>query len=503
MPGTYTLPITVVNGRTHEITITAVDEFGNVDTDTVTFLADATIPSISTSVPTAQFRKTNTTLSWTFRDNISGLALARIELKNATGAWVPLATMDPSNYGSTAIVPLSYDLDADAFYTSDVLELRAIATDRAGNTRTRTHTITFDFQAPDVTGLILTAINLPSTQRVVPVPALDSTVRTWDNLSGLASVTVSFYNETSVSVIPMYSAPSLGGIRTLWTNVTSKPWPDARYRLNVTVTDALGNTQTRTLDAARTRILPALNLSIPEFGTQNASKFLVVRANVSIPGWPGLPVDYVNLTMTNHTAGYVHGYRNFTDTQGQVEWTFPLANSSHAYEYDVYVKSARGFADQVTPSRRVNSTVTYGNGVNLTQYRTYGALNATSQLDLYRFKQPAQCGSWFKVSLAALNTADLDLLLKKTDPSTITGSTTYDHSYTSTDAAPYHQENSVATGDVWTVAVGHKTTNTPYQVTLTCDSGGHGYVPTTPSTNECSIEGFTMAFACPTEGGIT
>lgn len=135
-----------------------------------------------------------------------------------------------------------------------------------------------------------------------------------------------------------------------------------------------------------------------------------------------------------------------------------------------------------TAFRWVNTTVTvtdpYGEAHNLTLYRTYAALNASADRDLWRIKHPSGCSDYFVVTVEAQNGADVDFYLKSGEPDAVGSSNeTYASGgivRNSTASLETYQQTGVTSGSVYTLMIRHKATNTPYKLTYSKSCGGGG-----------------------------
>ncbi|HLE98084.1 MAG TPA: hypothetical protein VI997_12000 [Candidatus Thermoplasmatota archaeon] len=156
-------------------------------------------------------------------------------------------------------------------------------------------------------------------------------------------------------------------------------------------------------------------------------------------------------------------------------------------------------------ARRLISNPLFNGALNLTRDYVYGALNATGDKDLYRYKQPAACGSWFEIAASSLDGADIDIRVTDGDPTTIgTTLSKYKYNHTSTSSSETHRQENVPTNSVWSVLVEDKSSNIPYRIRYSCNQGGTGYTPPNiDDGDECFLPSDSYyAFACPT-GGVS
>lgn len=485
---------TLVHGRAYVLNATVTDTLGNTDWDEVTFVSDVVPPVVSVAPPSVQYRNATTTLTWQVRDVTSGLLNATLQVFDSSASvWTETGTAMPDALrGTTGVVELVLTVDPDEYDDGSRLRFRLVAKDMAQNSTVSQTELVLDRSAPEVAGLIRDIV-LENGGRLVKDETFTSTARAWDNMSGLANVTVVHLKHedgTNVTDASFDLAFVAGASDAGEVNSTSTPYPDRVYYVRIDAEDRAGNTASVVVDAAEVQLYPDIDRIVPEFVRQDVANKLTIRANITVPGWASLDADWVNLSVTNVTNNEVMAWTNVTDTNAEItlDWTAP-----EAYEGRYYVNVSSGKAKAIAYNPAfVNTTVPVNGARTITQYQTYSALASTTTEDVWRVPQYASCTK-IKVTLSSTDAPphDVDMYIKWGDPGTVGSGSPYNFTHNSTD--PVHvQQWDAAAGSTWTLVVKHKggATDSDYGLVTerTCSGGGGGKKPPVGDTIESPIE---------------
>lgn len=487
-----TIPLT----ETHEyfLNLSATDNHGNMVKDAVHFKSDIHAPTILTNLLSTVYTNVNNLpVSWTVQDSVSGMKNASIQKwDQAASKWVNIANFTGSNFsGNTSLQYLNTTINLTALETGESVQLRVNASDRAGNNETNaTRTVIVDRLPPDITGLFTNAVN-----GFVNTTFLNSTSQAWDNTSGLASIRIWLANATGETDIT--PTTQLNGISTYGPVGDSRfAWIDTIYKLNVTVEDRAGNARTATLAVADVQLNARITPLIPEFIIQDLADEVLISGNVIIPTHYGAATDYTLIKVLRRIAGSNENDTNLANFTLMQEnnltaalnnmTTYWNATNTTAWpigSYRVTFEAHKGKTVTYLNST-TNVTLRFNNATNLTQWRTYGTLNGTSDYDLHRIN-PAG-GSWFRITVVSRNGTDVDFYLHNgTDPSVI-GNTpdSYSVQRNGTNTTESYQWNNTQPGEVFSLLVTHKNaTNTGYSITYERETQQG---PPPPPSEECS-----------------
>ncbi len=230
LQGSYTLQLTVT------------DLAGNVQTDTMTFVYDTTVPEVYAG--TNKTKNALFTQDATTTDPLAGIA---------TYSWTQFSGPGAITFGSTNAEDTTISADTDGTY-----EIRLTVTDRAGNNNTNAMTLVWDATAPTVDAGANVVMNVLPSALDATVNANVSGVATylWEQTSGPGAVTFSATNVED----PNVTAISVNGV----------------YILRLTVTDLAGNSASDTLSFTYDNIAPTTTITDPLTGDYKGGAFSIV-----------------------------------------------------------------------------------------------------------------------------------------------------------------------------------------------------------------------------------
>jgi hypothetical protein len=192
------------------------------------------------------------------------------------------------------------------------------------------------------------------------------------------------------------------------------PLPVTYYDLNVTATDAAGNTNTTVLQRVQIVSLPLFRPISPEWDYQQSNMLLHFAVNVSMQNFPGyLPDDvYLNVTPSGQHGippVYTTTFQPTGPTQ-DVWWNASAANEAPG-PYFVTIASTRAGRSWNLMTTHVNLTsITLATGTEaLSEATTLGTFNSTGEYVIYQFAYPNTCSTPFTIQLADLDANETGL----------------------------------------------------------------------------------------------
>ena len=377
-----TLP-SMTDGTTYTLTVRARDRVGNQTTaPVIPFKYDGTDPTVSIST-TSPITESFTQFTGSASDAHSGVDKVELTIKktvDTTGyywngsAWITTETKllaSGTNVWSYAVDRLA------AFADGEMYTVTAIATDKAGNTKSATKSITYDIAPrvhitpiPDYVG-VATLGNIggvaldaePSHVLAVEVQLRNSADRWWDGTSNPAV----FTSTVPFTITAWLTAPTGSDITYTWTITTAGvQFPQDTYTVRARAKDDQGRTtdwveESFIFDATPPTIsmvdLPA-NCKPGVFrGTASDGGSGVEEVQVRLRGPSGLDSDWVTVSGTNVWISYTTG----------IPWV-------SGGTYTVTAKAKDGAGNWSEP---VTDTFTYS-GVYLYGVRLYRGWNLIS-----------------------------------------------------------------------------------------------------------------------------
>jgi hypothetical protein len=298
----------VLTDGPHTLHLTATDQAGNTIAFALAFTLDTASPAITvTSAPASVINNANVTISGTvtspdakFGDTVA--LTAQLAGKNGTplsltltnGAFTLTAAQIASLSGATKL--------ADGTYT-----VQLTATDAAGNASTKTVSFTLEAAPPTITVTTAPAsftnnANLAITGTVTsPDAQFGDTVALTAQLAGTNGTPLKLALNNGAFTLSAAQIASLAGVTSL---------VDGSYAVQLTATDAMGNTGTKTVSFTLATVMPVLtvtsappsitnnpNAAISGTTTSPDSKFGdTVSLTAQLAGQNGTPLS---LTLTN------------------------------------------------------------------------------------------------------------------------------------------------------------------------------------------------------------
>lgn len=287
-----TLPISLDAGD-NVIKITATDVAGNVSDDVfLTVKYDNSAPTLTILTPATASSSTTTTpatVDGTAGDNVAVTAVTWVNL--TTGGFGTASGTD--NW--SALCPL----------TSGVNDIQVTAVDAAGNTTTKTRTITYDPAAPFITIVgPTTAISFTTGATPLTITA------TADDDIGVSTVT---WTTDAAGVTPSGSATNIPGTNGWTAPIDLAPGSQV---ITFTATDAVFRTGTTRITIIYDPVNPQVTISAPSAqATYLSTATPIALGGIAIDNLALQDVKWVNAqTGENGT------------TQGVGVWTIPTVN---------------------------------------------------------------------------------------------------------------------------------------------------------------------------------
>ena len=452
--------VALLHDHTYELNLTVEDEYGNVASDALVVTSDVELPTLVTNLTADVFQRAAGLLSWTAQDPVSGLSDVHTERFNASSnGWEPWGASMSAPVGTKTPVALSVTLSAeDLAVDGNVVRLRVVAEDRAGNMNVTEHNVTVDLTPPSVVEEILGAVN-----GILSLSLLNTTVQATDAGSGLASLRVEVKNLTDATSVVLYDNESMNGSATIGPLLSSTaPVLDAQYRLEVVAEDRAGHVTSST-STVTFHPPPVLNLNVPELAFQYAG-YLKIRGNASVEGFSGEAVDYAWIRVINPNGSTILN-TNVTGVDGV---TILAANwSAVNLSAGVYVVRLDAFRAGVGINKTadvevVPKTGTYTDLATDEASLRYDLLPAgSSQHHLYKLEIPV-CYSGFRLKLDAIEGSAVDLKIQEKAPTNLAVNAALDPGWE--DVSEDHHESGQLPGDVFSVLVQHGAAESFYKL---------------------------------------
>lgn len=408
--GGVSISLDVSHGTTYELNLSGIDNFGNTYNDIRRHGVDVVVPNLTSPISLADptiYASSAVNLSWTAWDNLSGLAKAQVEVKQANGTWTPEpgASFTPGDHG-----PVNVSFSRPFGGTGSNVTLRLNVMDRAGNKLAYPEVkIVFDDTPPILTGLFHNLTEL----KYVTSAYLNSTLEAWDNASGLASVNITHHHPSAP--LPQKSVNYTDGRNHTVVSHSTPPALHESYWLHLRAVDRAGNVNESNVSFAEIQVAPNLTNVIPELKFSNVSIGLYAKGNVILPGYTGELVDRVNITIRDAQNISVWSASTSGTNTASTFWNASTATpGSYLAEFEATSGKAatkRWIQFNLTQSA---DDATYQ---NLQQARTYGHLAYPGAYQLYHFQHDTTCGSYFGVSVESTDGTDVDLYVTNSNAS--------------------------------------------------------------------------------------
>src|SRR6185295_5138173 len=264
-------------------TMTATDTAGNTNTAVINVIQDTSVPTITITGPTSNPTFTTAATTTAAPNAVTGTYSDNIAVTNVTWANSTTGANGTAGFGGGTFTVPTHALN------QGVNNITVTAFDNAGNSSVDTIAITSDPLPPAVT---ITGPTLASTF---------ATAAASISLSGTASDSL-----TSVTKVEYINTTTTAPPPTLATGTTS--WSTGAILLasgnnviNVTATDAAGNTSTDTITVIKDNLPPSVQITSPTVNPTHITNVnsVTLGGSASDSGLSGL----VNVTWSNGATG--------------------------------------------------------------------------------------------------------------------------------------------------------------------------------------------------------